>query len=230
MLLPLQPGTLPPGVCYANEQDRLLAYAENLEAVLAGGLAFYNYGDTTPSVENQGYPWLNTNDTQWYTFSGAWRRKRPLLEQDPNYRILWVGDSADIDTVGGGSASNPLWEIDHAFDGRSPMGPGDIASANPAKNLAVGESYGAGAHAQTAEELYPHTHTPDPTLADGFLGHAVVGAPATYNVLGGGDTISMGQTAAAGGNASDDAEPAPIVHPVYGIWILKPTSNQYIYA
>ncbi len=232
-LLPILPGTLPPGICFASEQERLNTFSEYQNAQLAGGLAFYNYGDDLPAVENQGYPWLRTTDGLWYIFSGVWRSPRPICEQDIYYRILWMGSEANVPLKDGGTAgvadesTGPFWEIDTAFAGRSPMAPGEIPTSNPTKNLAVGEAFGEGAHAQTAQELYPHTHTPDPTQADGFLGHAVVGAPATYNVGGGGDTISMPQTAAAGGNTDEEAEPSNVVHPVLGCWVLKPTIRKY---
>lgn len=228
VLLPITPGSLATGVCFTGplaEQQRLNAFAAVMSAVL-NGQAFYNYGDTKPAVENQGYPWLRTTDGQWYVFAGVWRRPRPEIEQNLGYRILYAGTEASVPLIYGGTAvpvtptAGPFWEIDHTFDGRSPMGPGTIVGANPAKVLAIGEAYGEGAHTQTILEMPPHTHPPDPLLADAFLGHAI--APATRNVGGGGDTVEMAATGSRGGG-----EAMPVVHPCAGIWILKPTARLY---
>ncbi len=61
VLLPILAGTLPEGSCFTDDQQRLNAFAAAMQAVLPG-MAFYNYGSTRPSVANQTYPWLNTND------------------------------------------------------------------------------------------------------------------------------------------------------------------------
>lgn len=234
MLLPLLPGTLPPDVCYETEQARLNGYMNVSSAVLDGGMAFYNFGSNKPSAANQIYPWLNTNDTQWYVYSGVWRRQRPLIEQYAGYRILYTGLESSIATLAGGDTnalgptSGPFWEIDHNFDGRSPMGPGAIPTSNPGKTLAINEAFGEGAHAQTSTELFPHTHAPNPDQADGFLGHATASAPATFNVTAGGDTISMPVTGVTGGDVDGAPVAANVTHPVWGTWFLKPTSRLYI--
>lgn len=223
--LPILPGTLPPGACYGDEQTRLVAFAQNMRAILSG-TAFYNYGANKPAAAFQGYPWLRTTDMQWYYFAGNWKRPRALADQDPNTRRLYVGNTTDLLTYDGGSAgvvsdnTGPMWEVDTDFDGRSPMGVGGIPQSNPVKALALDEAYGDGSIIQTVAQMPTHKHTPDPAEADGFFGHAVVGAPATYNVLGGGDTIAMSDTEAAGGS-----QPMSLVHPVRGCYIIKPTAR-----
>jgi hypothetical protein len=233
MLLPILPGTLPPGVCYANEQDRLLAFAENMEAILAGGLAYYNYGSDTPSVENQGFPWFRTTDGRWYFFSGSW--KSPV-----NYstyeRRLFVGSTTDLLTYDGGAAgtvtatTGPMWEVDTDFAGRSPMAPGDIPSANPAKTLAVGENYGEGAHTMTEEELAPHDHAPRDGFA-AYAGFVDVGQPSSYEIDGGSEIERMGATGEGGGEDDGSgnlvAQPMPVIHPVRGCYIIKWTGRQF---
>jgi hypothetical protein len=215
-LLPLLPGTLPEGICYASEQERLNGYAEVTQAVLSGGLAFYNYGDTEPGVDYQGYPWLNTNTGLWYTYVGQWRSPRPKCEQDLDYRILWAGLEANIPLKDGGTAgvatldTGPFWEIDTLAAGRSPMAPGLIAGSDPTKTLARIEQYGAGSIALTTTEMPAHTHSMQFATDDAGGGYPQVGS-------GDSNDISYNTVSAGSGTAFS------LVHPVYGLWVLKPT-------
>src|SRR5690242_20197534 len=106
VLLPILPGTLPEGSCFTNDQDRLVAFAAAMQAVLPG-LAFYNYGSTKPSVANQQYPWLNTNDGRWYSFSGNWRSPN---NYSPFDRRWFAGTLTDLLTYDGGNSTfGPMW-------------------------------------------------------------------------------------------------------------------------
>lgn len=235
--LPLIPGSLPVGACYGSEQARLNAFMAASYAQL-NGMAFYNYGPDTPAVEFQSYPWLNTNTGLLYFYSNSlWITPRPLIEQDPSYRILWIGAEADVPTIMGGTAgvatayTGPFWEIDHDFDGRSPMGPGAIPTANPAKTLAVEEDYGEGAHTMTELELAPHDHPPR-TGFGAYAGFVEPGQSSSYEITGGSEIERMGSTGEAGGEEDADdnlvAQPMPVIHPVKGIWVLKPTARIWI--
>ncbi len=233
-LLPIINGNLASGACFANEQARLNAFAAVLNAVLPGR-TFFNFGDTKPSVENQGYPWLYTVDGRWYTFSGSW--KSPVPNPSLFERRWFSGTLTDLLTYDGGSATGtgteagPMWQEDTTFIGRSPMHPGLIPEtvSTFAKNLLVGENYGDGSHVQTTQELAVHAHFPDATKADGFLGHAVAGAPATFNVTGGGDTINMAQTGTAGGNGLTPSVTQAMnwAHPVKGLYCIMRTNRIY---
>lgn len=218
--LPILPGTLPPGVCYPDEQTRLVAFAENMSAQLDGS-AYYNYGSTQPSVENQGYPWLNTNDGRWYTFVGRWRTPSNYSTGE---RRWWAGSLADLVTYDGGESGDPMWEEDTDFQGRSPMGPGAIPSANPSKTLTVGENYGEGAHTMTEAELVEHTHEPPEGIAN-YIGYVEAGQPSSYEATGGTEMMTFGETAATG-----DGEAMPIIHPVRGLYCIKWTGKQFRYA
>lgn len=226
--LPLIPGTLPVGACYTNEQQRLNAYMAVSYAQL-NGQTMFNYGPDVPAIENQSYPWLRTTDGLWYVYLGVWRSPRPLIEQNSSYRIMWVGDEADIPTINGGTAgvatetTGPFWEKDTLFAGRSPMMPGEIPSSNPTKTLNVREVYGEGAHLQTVLELPAHSHPPLAEDATGFLGYpGVPSGNLIVNSTSGNDTASSARTGDTGGS-----EAMPIIHPVYGCWILKPTIRRF---
>ncbi len=232
VLLPIINGTLNAGVCFASEQARLNAFTSVMNAVL-NGETFLNVGDTKPSVENQGRPWIYTVDGRIYFFSGKW--KSPVQNPSPFDVRLFKGSLVDLQTYDGGDTgtpsteSGPMWVEDTDFIGRSPMHPGLIPEtvSTFAHTLLVGENYGDGSHVQTTQELAVHAHFPDATKADGFLGHAVAGAPATFNVTGGGDTINMAQTGTAGGNGLTPSVTQAMnwVHPVRGLYCIRRSNN-----
>lgn len=227
ILLPLLPGTLPPGICYTSEQERLVGFAENLQAILESGQTYYNYGDTVPLPEFQDFPWIRTQDMLIYTYSGNWITPRPIIDQDSNTRRIYAGSLAALVNYDGGNAlapsdrSGPFWEEDVPFIGRSPMHPGLIPGSDPAKTLALDEDYGAGSHAQTLAEMAAHGHGPL-TGNQSFWGHRTGGAGGTGNVGAGTDSDDMATTASSGGSVA-----ASLVHSVRGIYIIKPTSRLY---
>ncbi len=237
ILLPVQPGSLLPNACYTSEQSRLNDFAAHLNAALSGGLAFYNYGDTKPDPSLQSYPWLRTVDGRWYSYSGKW--KASVGTYDTNERRWFAGSLTDLITYDGGDSgspsteSGPMWQEDTDFIGRSPMHPGLIpeTAAFFSKTLAVGENYGDGSHAQTVAEMAAHTHSPDPTLADSFWGHAAPGSPATGNMGGGGDSIKLSQTASTGGTGATPnvVNSMSLVQPSRGLYCIKRT-NRNVYV
>jgi hypothetical protein len=221
ILLPLLPGTLPPGACYNSEQERLNAYAENLEAQL-NGMAFFNYGSDVPAVENNVYPWLRTTDMLWYRYSGGW-----ISPVGPTYDIyvrrLWYGTPAQLVTYDGGDSgaasdrSGPMWEEDINFRGRSPIGPGDVPGTTPINTISLGESFGAGDLTLAASNLPQHSHQikASSTLSGG-------GFPQT----GTGNTHDFTFTTEPAGGAGTPAA-VSITHPVRGIYIIKWTGRLY---
>ena len=236
VLLTIQNGSLPPGYCPSSDQQRLNDFAALMQAVLPGQ-AFYNYGDTKPTPENQIYPWFRTTDGRWYYFSGKW--KAPIGDYSAFERRWFAGNLTDLLTYDGGdtnppsAGSGPTWQEDTAFIGRSPLHPGLIPETTTVspfnKTLNVGEAYGDGSHVQVASEMPVHAHTPDTTQADSFWGHAAAGSPATGNVLGGGDSIRLPQTGYAGGNGLTPSvtQPMSLVQPVLGLYCIKRTGRTF---
>jgi hypothetical protein len=220
VLLPLQPGTLPPGVCYNTEQARLIAFTEAMKAVLSGQ-AFYNYGASTPAPENNGYPWLRTTDGIWYIYSGDWIS--PVgPEYDSNIRRIWTGSEASLPTYDGGDAgtpsdrSGPMWEVDHVFDGRSPMGVGTIPTSNPSKTLTLGELHGLGAHVLAGSNIPEHRHA---------MKFSDTQSGSTYPQIGTGSTDDRQFFTEMSGNAS----PTPLnnVHPIVACHFIRWTGRLY---
>lgn len=217
ILLPMQIGTLPPGVCYPNDQARLNAFGQNLQAILSGGLAFYNFGDSTPAVEDQAYPWFRTTDGRWYFYSSVW--KSPV-NYDFNERRIWRGDTTELESYDGGSpgvvtsTTGPMWEVDTDFNGRSPMGVGDIPGSDPAKTLALNETYGEGSHTLTTAEMPTHTHELEFDTSDVGSGFP--------NASNGQNDATSYTTTEAGGD-----EPHQNTHPVLGCYLIKWTGRLY---
>lgn len=227
VLLPIRPGTLPPGICYESEQDRLVGFSENQQAVLTG-MAIYNFGAVLPAPEYEIYPWFRTTDGMWYFYSGDWISQRPRKDQDPNTRALYVGTLISLQTYDGGDTnppsdrSGPMWEEDTTFIGRSPIGVGLIPGSNPPKTLALLEDHGAGSHIQTIAEMPVHAHPPMDADVDGFWMHRTLGTGGNGNVGGTPDAQRVAQTGTAG-----NGDPMSIVHPVRALYIIKPSNRLY---
>lgn len=207
------------------------AIAQGLLITLPGAFSGHIVSDTEPSANDRNKIWdrllgpTGPYERSYQYFNGMWLAtyRVPALSKE----TLWWRDSlVNLVTYDGGDAnpigdaSGPFWEEDTDFQGRSPMAPGNIPSANPVKVLTVGENYGEGAHVQTLAELFPHNHTLDPAAADGFYGHAT--APGSFNVLGGTDTVKLASTTNTGGGLA-----MPVIHPVRGLYACKRTARVY---
>lgn len=232
VLLPLEPGTLLPGVCYTSEQERLVDYAANLNAVLPGQ-AFYNFGSTKPSPENNIYPWFRTTDSRWYYYSGGWISLNP--ERSPSIRRIWMGSSgASLTTYDGGDAnapsdrSGPMWEIDTDFEARFPVGVGTFPNAGA---VTVGGTGGEDQHVLTdaevpATQVVPLDSTNNPTgdktvqkSGDSF-GFSFQNGDFSGSASGGRMTDILLRVNGGGGAHSN-------LPPYIGIYVIKPTSRLY---
>lgn len=219
MLLPLLPGTLPPNACYDNEQERLVAFMGVSSAVIEGGLAFYNYGATLPTPENQGYPWFRTTDGKWYIYAGSWLSP---VNYDLGDRRWYAKTLAELVTYDGGDAgapsvsSGPMWEEDTDFIGRSPMHPGAVFGSNPAKVLALGENYGVASHTNTMLEMPEHTHGVNYSNIQAGTGYPQTGTGSSNDFQF--NTDPAGVTAPS---------PFSVVHPVRGLYCIKWTGRQF---
>lgn len=103
------------------------------------GNSFYNFGATVPTVENQLFPWFRTGSSQdgWYYYSGgSWIMAHPVPPLSEERRF-WVGTEAGAWAYDGGDGVDPavttptsvtgaMWEVDHLFDAKFPIGPGTL--------------------------------------------------------------------------------------------------------
>lgn len=238
VLIPLLAGTLSEGECFGTEQERLNAYAAAMQGVLPG-LAYYNYGNTKPAVQYQSYPWLNTNDGRWYSFSGNWKSPVNYSLSD---RRLYLGSEASLATYDGGDTTfGAMWVVDHDFDGRVPMGPGVVPGSDPSKTLTFGEQYGAGSHTLTEAEgaVGNHKHffgKTNPASDDAYFGYqggsSTVQSYSGFFVTGSNGQIISTQTTAdlitspaGAGGAGVVSTPFSVVPPVVGCFVIKWTGR-----
>lgn len=236
------PPVFPPGFCFQNPQQYANALVDGMTLEFASDVANigYSVGDTLPSANNRIYPWLRTiggYPDDWYWFvGGAWYSLYKAASANSSIRQLWVGTEADLQTFDGGEATpvslttGPFWEVDHDFDGRSPMGPGDIPDATPAKTLSVGEDYGEGSHQQSAEEIGPHLH---PLQAG-----ASIQSGDNIKVVTSGAGAVVGLQIGGSGNADTDLsvgantftttqQKTPVIHPVRGAFVIRRTARAF---
>ena len=241
-------GTLPEGFCPTGPgalQELYDEFFERGQFSLPVNTKFFNYGDTEPTADFRGYPWFRTvggEPDRWYVYVGAamgpnkWLSLHPIPAGPNGLRQGWVGTEDELKVFDGGEVaatttlSGPFWEIDHDFDGRSPMGPGAISGANPAKTLSVGEDYGAGAQLQSAQQVPAHTHplATDATItnADGSVKvvNTGAGAPGLLIGLTGPATTALSVQANA---FTTTQEATPIIHPVRGRYEIKRTLRKF---
>jgi hypothetical protein len=159
VLIPILAGNLPTNYCFpASPQQLLNDFAATMSALLPGGMAYYNYGDTAPAVQYQGYPWLYTNTMRWYQYvGGLWISPHPYPASGGARIMFTTGTESDIWDFDGGDGNDPgavppttytgaMWEADPAFAGRSPMHPGAIPGSVGPKTLLEEENYGSAIH------------------------------------------------------------------------------------
>lgn len=114
---------------------------------------------------------------------------------------------------------------DHSYDGRVPVGPGQVPGSSPVASIAVGgvaDSLGASgeyAHQLTIPELAKHRHLPDDPLQLGFL----------LDVSGGGAGTNLSGVMEKAGNMTEVGGDMPhnTMQPYYGTFFLKRTARVY---
>lgn len=126
--------------------------------------------DTAPAPNDRDKLWFDTNNNDnniysWVTDIGNWARPNPT-EPASDERRLWVGSEASVWSYEGGDGNDPsvtapgagtgaMWEVDHNFDGRVPLGPGTLPSTTVVN---VGATGGEEKHSLTTAEMPPHVH------------------------------------------------------------------------
>jgi hypothetical protein len=147
-------------------------------SALAGDLTGIIISATEPDPEDRDKAWIKLTaaggppviSLPYIWYNGKWVARHP----DPasgDARRLWIGTTGALQTYDGGDigavsdVSGPMWEVDHTFDGRFPVGPGTIPGSAPAVTITEGatvDSTGAGGeykHILTEAEGAVGTHT-----------------------------------------------------------------------
>ncbi len=193
--------------------------------------------ETQPGPDQIANLWYqpSTSGRGIYSYvDGAWIIPHPSAPGG-NERRWWEGalGAAGLDVYDGGSIgavgsnSGPMWEEDTNFQGRSPMHPGNIPTANPATVLAVGANAGEGAHTQTGQEVGPHVH---PLACQASITNG--GAIDVVNTGVGSDGLQIGLTgplttplSVVTNEYTTAQEPMPVIHPVRGLYCIKRTAR-----
>lgn len=249
LLLNIQAGTLPTD-CYPPSADdfqkQILALAR---AVFPGTTAGVAIGDSPPSDHDM--VWARTdasgNLIRFYTWGGYGVWVSPHLDlPSTNIRKIWVGAEADLITFDEGTSdpvtptTGPFWTVDHAFDFRTPVGPGTFPSGTA---LAVNGTMGEETHALTDQEMPPHRHnlvntdfstSPEGQHDTGILGGTYIKAsnsnPSSgfsYDLNGSGTEPSQGLSAIAGGDADEHVVAHNNIQPSIGAFFIKRTARIY---
>lgn len=233
----IQPGTLPydcyPPLPQTLNEDIINAAVATLDQDFPGIVV----GADEPAPEYQDRVWFRTTDLQWYYFvNGNWVRTYPVPPSGDERR-LWVGIEADLQTYDGGSpgvvgsATGPFWEVDHNFDARFPLGPGNLPSGT---TVNVDDTGGEEKHALLEAELAAHYH---PLTYNNDSDSGTGGCEQNYNTLMGGEVdgslfitqgISCSATVAAATVGSGTAHNN--MPPYRGVFIIKRTARVYILA
>jgi hypothetical protein len=242
--LPIIPPSVPEGFCNTlgpNWIQQIINLMAQAVAVFTDVGTIILNQETQPNANQRDFLWFrpSTGITyRWDTGTSAWISPNQAIAGGIDRR--WVeGDATAIQTYDGGDTnpsgtnSGPMWEIDHNYDGRSPMGPGAILGAFPPKTLLLSEDYGEGAHAGTAAQLVSHTHAFG--VSGGVDTDNILDGDNIHTVLPGGGSVAGLQIGLTGdaqpsltiepNQGSGDVEPSPIVHPVRGIYAIKRTSR-----
>ena len=225
-LITLTPPSLPVGYCPLNYQNLANDIISGTQATFNSsiGNSFFNFGSTTPALNNQVYPWLD-EDSNWWVFNGGyWSRKHPVPITSSERRIF-IGTTNDLLSYDGGDGtSNPptnytgaMWEVDANFQARFPVGAGTFAASGVVNVNGTATStavVGEDQHTLTVPEIPAHTHNFFPLVtADANNGGA--------NGVQYGTTANVATSSTGGGAAHNN------LPPFYGVYFIKRTDRVY---
>lgn len=151
-------GALDSSYCFSS----LNAFKNDIFNLLEGSVDVNGIviGPNTPAVGDQDKAWIKTDGSGRpigiFLFLGSWIWPNPRGPSSQE-RMIWAGTEADLWAYDGGDGSDPsgvaptlttgaMWQADHTFDFKIPMGAGTSGTTydgNPATVLAQGGSAGA---------------------------------------------------------------------------------------
>ena len=232
-LITLTPPSLPIGYCPTNYQqlanDVISGTQANFNSSI--GNSFFNFGPTTPTLNNQVYPWLDNNGNWWVFQGGYWSRENPVAANSSERRIF-VGTSADVLSYDGGDGTvysgNPyagsMWAIDTNFEARFPVGAGTFAASGVVSVNGTTTSTavaGEDKHTLVTAEMPSHTHQ----ILDQYINLTQRGSADTsvFSATNRSEGVAnLLPTTSSGGDAAHNNLP-----PFYGVYFIKRTARVY---
>jgi hypothetical protein len=220
----LQAGSVPTETCFESIQQLYNTFVNNTTAYVAGSYSLFNYGDSTPAVDDQDRPWIRTiggKPDRIYSFvDGKWASKHSI-PAGGNVRQMWVGSEVELETYDGGESgtakdmAGPFWTVDTDMSARFPVGVGDFAAAEKATG---------GEKDTTLEEknLPPHVH--DLKYTESPLKNTGGAQNAGEGHFTSGSKIVNGMITAGSSQTSESFTNLP---PYYGVYFIKRTSRVY---
>lgn len=161
------PTSFPAGYCPPNWQTLANDLANGMSASVPGAYTVINYSTSEPAANDRSKPWyrLNPDGTpdKWYVFAdGGWIAPHPE-EAGGDARRIFTGFEADVWAYDGGDGVDPsttaptdstgaMWEVDHNFDFRFPLGAG-TSPAPASTTVNSGDIGGEEDHVLLKDEL-----------------------------------------------------------------------------
>lgn len=232
-LIQLTPPNFPVNYCPSNYQNFANDIISGTQATFLSsiGNSFFNFGATTPALNNQVYPWLDADGNWWVFQGGFWARKNPVAPQGEERRI-YVGTTASLQSYDGGDGTaysgnvytGAMWEVDTNFEARFPVGVGTFATSGVVSVNGTTTSTavaGEDKHTLSVAEMPTHNHqTIDQYYNLTQRGTADTKAFSPDNRGEGTANILASNT--AGGGAAHNNLP-----PFYGVYFIKRTARVY---
>ena len=237
-LIQLTPPNFPLNYCPPNYQQFANDIISGTQATFlsAIGNSFFNYGATTPAINNQIFPWLDTDGNWWIFNGGFWSRKNPSPAEGEERRI-YVGTTTSLQSYDGGDGTpysgniytGAMWEVDTAFDARFPVGAGTFAASGAVSVNGTTTSTavaGEDQHTLVTGEMPQHNHVLDvdgkpAVFWDNFVQEAGGDSNPSYS-FNTGVPKTANSTATSGGGAAHNNLP-----PFYGVYFIKRTGRIY---
>ena len=229
--------------CFTTFPRLFLDMAASLSGFLPGTYSTFIAQQGEPDVSDQDKIWIQLDAAgfptgRYFKYLGGWFTRHPRRQDGEAWqdeRIWWVGTEADIKIFDGGNTdavsttTGPMWEIDHDFDFRFPLGAG--TSPKPT-TVAVGDTGGNEEETLSLSKIPPHTHSLNDSSATNKFGRYDEN-DGNENPWGSGNQGSFEgefsfSTQSTGGNSTGGTDPVSNMPPYrVGFW-LKPTIRIYL--
>lgn len=249
------PTSFPEGYCPANWQTLANDLASGMSGYVPGSYNFFNYGTSEPGVNDRNKPWYRLNPDgspdKWFVFfAGSWVAPHPV-EASSEERKIWTGIESDVWAYDGGDGNNPsvtaptdstgaMWEVDHDFDFRFPLGAG-TSPAPASTTVNSGDTGGEENHVLAEDELAEHTHfvaSTDNVANLGGSGNSPTDLTASTFVAGaanqggaGDNSYALAKTATEATvgltSPTGESDPHNNMPPYRGVFFLKRTARLF---